>query len=213
MGFFKKKSDKPSPEERILDTKIQLGKLKEKYGTMMEMERRVLQNNPTPHEKEMAESKISSGLCAITICNQALKDLNEIDSELDLNKSMKSLNKSLKMVNRLGRKARGGYSKKSLSNQVTKIKEYEDKRAPQDIFSDEALGAVDDWLGSKWDSLAGKYIAGESLESCLNESRFTLESAPMPFMDSDVFGGSGGKGGMEEDSDIALKDLLNSDIF
>ena len=211
MALFGKKKDKPTQEERILDTKIQLEKLKEKYKFMMEMQRRILKKNPTPHEKEMAEAKIRSGICAYTICTQASEDLEEITSEMELNKSLKELNGSLKYVNKLARKSKKGASKASLNKQVGKLKKYEDGANPTEIFGDDAQGAVDEWLGSKWDDVANKYMAGASLQSCLDESRFTLEEQPKPWLDGDLFGPAGSDG--SKNAEDELRDLLNSDIF
>lgn len=211
MSIFKKKKEKPTQEERILDTKIQLDKLRKKYKDMMEIQRRILQKNPTPHEKEMAEAKIRSGICAYTICCRTSEELDEITSEMELNKSLRELNQSLKYVNKLARKSKRGVSKGALDKNISKLKQYEDGLQPKEQFGDAAQGAVDEWLGSKWDDVANKYIGGASLQSCINESRMTLESDPLPYLSGDLFG-EGGKGGSVNAED-ELRDLLNSDIF
>ncbi|MBR0398489.1 MAG: hypothetical protein IJI10_09505 [Eubacterium sp.] len=211
MSIFNKKKDKPTQEERILDTRIQLDKLRNKYKNMMEIQRRILKKNPTPHEKEMAEAKIRSGICAYTICCRTAEDLDEITSEMELNQSLRELNQSLKYVNKLARKAKGGISKGSLDKNISMLKKYEDGLQPKAQFGDAAQGAVDEWLGSKWDDVANKFIGGASLQSCMDESRVTLESDPLPYLNGDVFG-EGGKGGSVNAED-ELRDLLNSDIF
>ncbi len=211
MAFGKKKNPKPTQEERILDTKIQLRELKRKYEGMLRVQRRVLQNSATPREKELAEAKIRSGLCAYTICTQAQNDLDEITSDMELNRSLKTLNRSLKVINRLGRKSGAGpITKASLNRRVNTMKKREDSVTPEDIFSDDTLAAVDEWLGSRWEGVASKFISGADLKDCLNETRSMLEDDPMPFMDDDVFG-SGGTGNSIDDD--GLKDLLSSDIF
>ena len=62
MGLFDflKKNDKPSPEEQILNTKVQLEQLKDKYADLLEIQRRILKGDPTPREKSLAEAKIRS---------------------------------------------------------------------------------------------------------------------------------------------------------
>ena len=210
MGFFKKKSEKPTQEERILETKVQLEQLKDKYADLLEGQRRVLRKNPTAREKELAEAKIRSGLCAYTICTQASKDLDEITSEIELNNSLKTLNRSLKAVNRFGRKGAGPFTKRSINRQTEKLKKREDSVAPTEIFNDKTLGTVDEWLGSHWDGAAAKYISGGDLQECLNETRVLLESEPLPFMDEDLFGP---EGNAQEPDGGGLSDLLRSDIF
>ena len=209
MAFGRKKN-KPTQEERILETKVQLEQLKDKYANLLEMQRRILNKQPTPHQKEMAEAKIRSGICAYTICSQASADLDEITSEIELNQSLKKLNRSLKTVNKLGKKAPGRSTVRSVNRQVGKMKKHEDSMAPTELFTDDTLGTVDEWLGSKWDGVAGKYISGSSLKECLDETRVLIESNPMPYLDEDLFG-KGGGGGLENADD--LRDLLDSDIF
>ncbi len=215
MGLFDflKKNDKPSPEEQILNTKVQLEQLKDKYADLLEIQRRILKGDPTPREKSLAEAKIRSGICAYTICAQASKDLDEITSDIELNKSLKSLNAALKAVNKAGKEAEIGGVRRSINKQVEKLKSREDNVNPEDIFTENSLGTVDAWLGEKWDSVAAKYIGGERLSVCLRESLETLESAPMPsFLDGSIFG-SGKDGSTLESAEDELKDLLNSDIF
>ena len=212
MGIFKNKKPKRTQEEKILETKIDLEQLKKKYEKLMTMQRRILSGNPTPHEKELAESKIRSALCAYTICCRASEDLDEITSDIELNNSLKELNKSLKAVNRLGRKSVGPITKHSLNAQTEKLHKREMSTTPGEVFSDDTLGTVDEWLGSKWDNVANKFIAGSSLSSCMDETRVLLETDPMPMFDESVFGGGGFKR-ENSDSENSLKDLLNSDIF
>ncbi len=211
MGIFNKKP-KLTQEQKILETKVDLKMLQKKYESLMTVQRQILRGKPTPHEKELAESKIRSALCAYTICSRAYEDLEEITSDLELNSSLKQLNRSLKTVNRLGKKTASPFTRASINHNVDKIYKREQAAKPGEIFSDDTLGTVDEWLGSKWENVANKYISGSSLKSCLDETRVLLETDPIPMFEDSVFGDSGSKVEFSE-SENNLKDLLNSDIF
>lgn len=214
MSLFKNIKDKiipdrPTREETILNTQITLGKLRDRYEKILRMQRRILKSNPTPHEEEMAKSKIRSAMCAYTIVNQASKDLNEVQSELAFNKALSELNGALRTINKLGMR-NNGFTKKSLSKQVTKLKAKEEKIQPDDIFTDEAQDTVSEWLGSKWEDVAQRYIDGADLENCLRDSKIILERNPMPNFEfaADLFGDdAGGSPGAKLDG------LLNGDLF
>ncbi len=214
MSLFKNIKDKiipdrPTREETILNTQITLGKLRDRYEKILRMQRRILKSNPTPQEEEMAKSKIRSAMCAYTIVNQASKDLNEVQSELAFNKALSELNGALRTINKLGMR-NNGFTKKSLSKQVTKLKAKEEKIQPDDIFTDEAQDTVSEWLGSKWEDVAQRYIDGADLENCLRDSKIILERNPMPNFEfaADLFGDdAGGSPGAKLDG------LLNGDLF
>ncbi len=211
MGFGSKK-DKPTKEERILDTKISLEQLKDKYEKLMIMQRRILKGKPTPREKEMAEAKIRSALCAYTICSQASADLDMITSDMELNKSLRELNRDLRFVNRLAwrQSISRPITKATLNWRAERLQKREDKIKPSEIFNEDTQAAVDNWLGSKWESVADKYISGCDLRECLDETRILLESDPVPAFQDDIFGDPEKQ---EDVDDSSLRDLLNSDIF
>ena len=214
MALFSKKR-KPSREEVILDTKVQLELLKDKYEKMMIVQRRILKKEPTPHEKALAESKIRSGICAYTLANEASRQLDDIASELDLNQSLKVLSKQLKTVNKLGGKAKKGSGVlHKIDKQTSKLFEREQKADPADLFDDKTLAAVDEWLGSRWEDVSQKYIAKGDIKDVMRESRLIVESDPMPFLSdySEAFGGSG-KEVNYEDVENDLRGLMDSDIF
>ncbi len=218
MGIFKKaKKEKPSQEERILRTRLDLEKLRDRYEVLLETQRRILRKSITQKEKNEAEAKIRAGICSYTIVNEALRDLDEITSDIELTNSLKGLNRSLRAVNKLGKKASPGFfTKLSLDRQVGKMQKRDENNAPEKIYNDSTLSTVDDWLGSKWDHVARSFINGSSLEDCLNDSRVLLESEPIPDLEAyeDAFGEEEKKAGGEElSADDDLRELLNSDIF
>ncbi|MBQ9155527.1 MAG: hypothetical protein IJ137_01955 [Eubacterium sp.] len=198
---------RPTREEKILQTGVQLDQLKEKYNKILVIQRRNLRNNLTPHEREVAESKIRSCICAYTIVSQASRDLDEISTETELNKTLKDLNASLKALNSLGT-GRSYFTRSSLNHQVSKMALRENKVRPEDLFTDQTQGIVDHWLGSQWSEVAQRYIEGADLEDCIRESQMILEKEPMPNMDlfREAFAEEeGGEGSF-------LKDLVNMDI-
>ncbi len=214
MAFFSKKR-KPTREEIILDTKVQLELLKDKYEKMMIVQRQILRKDPTPHEKEVAENKIRSGICAYTLANEASQQLDDIASELDLNQSLKVLSKQLKTVNKLGGKAKKGSGVlHKIDKQTEKLFEREKKTNPADMFDDKTLAAVDEWLGSRWEDVSQRYIADGSIKNVMRESRRIVESDPMPYFAdyNEAFGGSGGAENYE-DIESDLRGLMDSDIF
>lgn len=218
MGLFSKnKKEKPTQEERVLRTRIDLEKLRDRYEVLLETQRRILRKNITQKEKDEAEAKIRAGICSYTIVNEALRDLDEITSDIELTNSLKGLNRSLKAVNKLGRKASPGFfTKLSLDRQVSKMQKRDENNAPEKIYNGNSLSTVDEWLGSKWDHVARSYINGDSLEDCLKDSRVLLESDPIPELEaySEIFGeAEEKKGGEELSAEDDLRELLNSDIF
>ena len=168
MSLFGKQGSKNkiSREEMVMNTHIQLEQLRDKYENMLAIQRRILKGDVTRHEKERAEEKIRSGLCSYTIVNEAIRHLDEISSDAELTNSLKTLNRSLRAVNKLGRKASPGpITKFSLNRNVKKIEKSEEKAEPGNVFNDRTLGTVDEWLSSKWDSVARSYIDGEDLQT------------------------------------------------
>ena len=125
MGIFKKaKKEKPSQEERILRTRLDLEKLRDRYEVLLETQRRILRKSITQKEKNEAEAKIRAGICSYTIVNEALRDLDEITSDIELTNSLKGLNRSLRAVNKLGKKASPGFfTKLSLDRQEGHIRQ------------------------------------------------------------------------------------------
>lgn len=219
MGLSGKTGRKTASEKkiidakRILDTKVQLELLKEKYAVLLDAQRRELKKTDlTPREKELAQAKVHSAICAYTICDQAYRDLNEVTSELAFNSTLKTLNRSLKTVNKYARKGRSIFTIASINRQTKKLKDYEDGAAPKEVFTDETLGTVDEWLGSKWESAADKYLKTGDLKTCLKETRILLETEPLAFQDEKLFDTDDTSINQDPD-DSMLNDLLNSDIF
>ncbi len=211
MKFFWNK-EKVSEKQKILETKIQLEQLKDKYANMVEIQRRILRKDPTPHEKEVAAAKIRSGICAYAICMRTSAQLDEISSELELNRSLRELGRSLQAVNKISKKASmRPATKTALSREIGKLSQYDPAPDAEKIFSEANLATVDEWLGSRWDSVVNKFIGGMTLSDCVNESRYLLETDPVPFEDEELFGENGTKkDGVSEDM---LSELLRSDIF
>lgn len=219
MGLFRKAEEKKvkiSREELALTTHIQLEQLRDKYEAMLAIQRRILKGEATKHEKERAREKIRSGLCSYMIVNEAIRHLDEITSDVELTNSLKDMNRSLRAVNKLGRKASPGpVTKFSLNRQVHKIDKREDQVQPGKVFNDQTLGTVDEWLSSRWDSVAGSYIEGEDLGSLVRSSRELLESEPPLTFDDALEDQGEGPGGSSTEYDVSdeLKALLNSNIF
>ncbi|MGX8688211.1 MAG: hypothetical protein ACSW8K_10495 [bacterium] len=206
MSFFKNLTEKitkrPSREETILETGLTLDKLKKKYEKYLAVQRRIVNGDPTPREKEVAEAKIRSAMCAYTICTEASRRLDEISSDDQLTRTLSDLNGALRTVNRLG----GGSLKtlgSGISRKAVKMKEQEDSVKAEEIFSDEAQAAVDEWLGSKWSDVAQKYINGADLQECMRDSKIIIDSERVPNLYKDAFGGDAG----------GLEDLLNAELF
>ena len=219
MGWFGKsglKKQKVSREEMVLNTHIQLEQLRDKYEDMLAIQRRILKGNATKHEKEKAEEKIRTGICSYTIVNEAIRHLDEITSDTELTNSLKSLNRSLRAVNKLGRKAAPGpITKFSLNRNVKAIGKREAQVEPGNIYNDRTLGTVDEWLSSKWDSVARSYIAGEDLQTCVRSSRDLLEAEPVPQFDGllEEPENEGGEAESAFNANEELQELLNSNIF
>ena len=218
MSLFGKQGSKNkiSREEMVMNTHIQLEQLRDKYENMLAIQRRILKGDVTRHEKERAEEKIRSGLCSYTIVNEAIRHLDEISSDAELTNSLKTLNRSLRAVNKLGRKASPGpITKFSLNRNVKKIEKSEEKAEPGNVFNDRTLGTVDEWLSSKWDSVARSYIDGEDLQTCVRSSRDLLETVPVPEFEG-IPEGEGDDALTGQDAfsiNDELKELLNSNIF
>lgn len=193
---------KPSRDMVILQTGVQLDKLKEKYQQVLAIQRRMLRSNPTPREKDIAEAKIRSAICAYTVVNQASKDLDEISSDMELNRTLRDLNQALKTINRLGSSDSGAVNR-SLNKQIEKMQKREDSIRAEEIFSDASQASVDEWLGSRWGDVAQRYIDGADINDCLRESKIILETDPMPDF-SGAFGNA-----VSDDPEVNLADLTN----
>ena len=207
MSFFKNLTDKitkrPSREETILQTGLTLDKLKRKYEKYLSVQRRIVNGDPTPREKEIAEAKIRSGMCAYTICVEASRRLDEISSDDQLSRTLSELNGALRTVNRLGSgslKGLGG----SVGRKAVQLKKQEDSVKAEEIFDDEAQAAVDEWLGSKWSDVAQKFINGADLHDCMRDSKMIIDSEKIPNVYAGAFSGDDGSG---------LEDLLNAELF
>ena len=74
---------------------------------------------------------------------------------------------------------------------------------------------MDEWLSSKWDSVARSYIDGEDLQTCVRSSRDLLETVPVPEFEG-IPEGEGDDALTGQDAfsiNDELKELLNSNIF
>jgi hypothetical protein len=227
MSVFRKKPEtvktikkKISQEEKVLNTHIQLEQLRDSYSDLLVMQRRILREpDATKHEKDRAKEKIRAGLCSYTIVNEALRHLDEITSDVELTNSLKTLSRSLRAVNKLGRKASPGpITKFSLNHGVAKIEKRENQVQAEKVFSEKTLGTVDEWLSSRWENVAERYISGEDLTACVRSSRSLIEEEPeLRFDDYDVFDTAqpDETAGTPEELDVSdeLKELLNANLF
>ncbi|MDO5475653.1 MAG: hypothetical protein Q4F43_00895 [Eubacteriales bacterium] len=209
MALFKKVKDKitnkPTTEQIAFDTAVKLDQLKKKYEKYLIVQRRILKGNPTPREKELAEAKIRSGICAYTVTCETARMLEEINSEAELNKAIKELNQALGTVNRLaGKTGPSRFVNYQLNKRINKMHDREDKVQVNDIFNDDSQAAIDSWLGSKWADVSNKFINGADLGDCMRDSKMILEEDPIPTAFGDAFAGG---------DESVLEDLLNSDLF
>lgn len=195
--------NRPSREEVIFNTGLRLDKLKKKYEKYLLVQRRIVNGNPTPREKEIAESKIRSALCAYTICTEASRRLDEIATDDQLASTLSELNGALRTVNRLG-KSRAAADGAGISKGTEKLFGRDQDLKVENLFSDEALAAVDSWLGSKWSDVAQKYINGANLMDCMRDSKMVIENENIPNLYGNAFDGDDG---------TALDDLLKADLF
>ncbi len=204
IGLVTKKALKrPSREQVIFETGVTLDKLKRKYEKYLLVQRKMVHSNPTPKEKEIAESKIRSALCAYTICTEASSRLDEIATDDQLASTLSQLNGALRTVNRLGRN-RAAATGASISKKAVDLAHKDEDFKVENLFSDDALAAVDSWLGSKWSDVAQKYINGADLIDCMRDSKIVIENESVPNLYGTAF---------EGDDGTALDDLLNADLF
>lgn len=209
MSIFKNMKDKitnrPTPEQVAFDTAVKLDQLKKKYEKYLVIQRRILKGNPTPREKELAEAKIRSGICAYTVTCETARALEEISSEAELNKAIRELNQALGTVNRLaGKTGPSRFVNYQLNKRISRMHDREEKVQVNDIFNDEAQAAIDSWLGSKWSDVSDKFINGADLQDCMRDSKMILEEDPIPAAFGEAFAGG---------DNSVLEDLLNSDLF
>ena len=195
---------------KILDTAVKLDMLKEKYKRLLSVQRRILRTNPTKAERARAEAKIRSGICAYTIVCEAKRQLDEIKDKENLNQMLGELNSALRMINRLA----GGSperKKKAVDKQVAKLAQHDGLQAPEELFTDDALARVDEWLGERFTDVANRYVQGESVDDCMRASQFILEESPMPY--ARMLGDTPGGNPNEEVANADLDDLMSSSLF
>lgn len=207
----KKKTDKKNQE--IFEAKVRLEKLKQGYEHILSVNRRIVNTKPTKREREMAESRIQSAICGYTIVCEAQNQLDSAASDEQLNNMLKELNKSLCTLHKVRPNA-GKLTKMSVKGKVRDMQKADGSLKPEEQFSDETIGTIDEWLGQRFSDVAQKYITGMPLDRCMRESQFILEdSDPMPYAReySDAFA-SDTEGGVSSENAL-LDDLLASDVF
>ena len=222
MGFFKdigkmvndqKKKSIDKKNQEVFEAKIRLAKLKQNYEHVLSVNRRIVNTHPTKREKEIAESRIRSAICGYTIVCEAQDQLDAAMTDQQLNGMLRELNQSLRTLHKVRPKA-GKLTQLGVKNKVREMQKATESLRPEEQFSDDTLGTIDDWLGQRFSDVAQKYITGQPLDRCMRESQFILEDAdPMPYAReySSAFS-SESAGGVSSET-AQLDDLLDSDIF
>lgn len=157
--FPKKK--KKDIDQQILETRVMLSNLEDKFRVVIGREIRVLRNN---RNDRRAQEKVKNALFSLQVVRTAQEQLNDIDTTHALNQAMNNLGLALKSLNGISFRSESVNSFR-LQRGMDKMEKNAEKRGGGigNFFRQDINEVIDD-------SMIERLVKGESLDSCLNSS-------------------------------------------